>query len=70
MNEPCEYEFIVDGAVSDRVLLLFPELTARVDVRHSSTRLTGELTDIAAARGVIARIESLGLTLLSFRRYP
>jgi hypothetical protein len=65
-----EYEFLVDGALSDRVLASFPELIALHDDRRTATRLSGELPDTAAARGVIARLDSLGLTLLEFRRRP
>ncbi|WP_237422002.1 hypothetical protein [Gordonia sp. SID5947] len=62
-----EYEFVVDGALSDRAIACFPELTADVDHRHTTTRLTGALPDTAAVRGVMARLDTLGLVLLEFR---
>lgn len=62
-----EYEFVVDGTLSDRAIACFPELTADIDHRHTTTRLTGALTDTAAVRGVMARIDTLGLVLLEFR---
>ncbi len=70
MRDPFEYEFTVDGELSERALAAFPELRAEVDRQQIATKLTGELPDIAAARGVIARLDQLGLTLLSFRRFP
>ncbi|MDL9947059.1 hypothetical protein QSJ19_15970 [Gordonia sp. ABSL11-1] len=60
----------MDGALSDRVLASFPKLVALHDDRRTTTELSGELPDTAAARGVIARLDSLGLTLLEFRRNP
>lgn len=71
MRDPFEYEFTVDGELSERALAAFPELRAEVDRQQIATKLTGELPDTAAAaRGVIARLDQLGLTLLSFRRFP
>lgn len=69
-RDPFEYEFTVDGELSERALAAFPELRAEVDRQQIATKLTGELPDTAAARGVIARLDQLGLTLLSFRRFP
>ncbi|GAB93591.1 hypothetical protein [Gordonia rhizosphera] len=65
-----EYEFVIDGELSERVLSCFPELAVSIDRQHTSTRLSGELPDAAAARGIIARLDDLGLTLREFRRLP
>ena len=52
--------------VRDMLLTAFPELRSRTD--RGDTLLAGALPDRAALRGVLARIESLGLELLDVRR--
>jgi hypothetical protein len=61
-----KYEIRVRGHLGTKMLRAFPALGAQT--RGGDTLLTGPLPDQAAVYGVIARIESLGLELLEFRR--
>ncbi|NKY87797.1 hypothetical protein [Nocardia veterana] len=64
------YEFVVDGDLSDRALAEFPELTRSTVATPGSTTLFGALPDYTAMRGVLARLDALGLTVLEMRRLP
>ena len=64
------YQFIVDGVLSDRALAAFPELRAAVDDRHRTTTLYGMVADRTAMRGILARLDNLGFTLLELRQMP
>jgi hypothetical protein len=61
-----QYEFLVRGLLSDRLLSAFPEMHARI--RDHETLLTGQVPDQSALHGLLARIEALGLELLEVRR--
>ncbi|GAB2661784.1 hypothetical protein [Nocardia goodfellowii] len=63
-----KYQFVVEGALSERVLAAFPELESAT--REATTALTGTVADSTAMRGVLARLDNLGLTLLEMRRLP
>ncbi|NNH68951.1 hypothetical protein HLB23_03525 [Nocardia uniformis] len=63
------YQFVLDGELSDRALAAFPDLDA-LPRRHGRTVLFGAVTDPTAMRGVLARIDNLGLTLLEMRQLP
>ncbi len=66
--EPSTYCIEIRGRLPARVL---DELNGFVmDVGAQTTTLSGPLADAAALYGVIARLEALGLTLLSVRPTP
>ncbi|MET7767127.1 hypothetical protein [Nocardia sp. NPDC005366] len=70
MPDPIRYQFIIDGKLSERALAAFPELAASDRAPGEVTTLYGPVTDSAALRGIMARIDSLGLTLLEMRQMP
>jgi hypothetical protein len=63
--KPTHYEITVRGRLSDRLVAGFDGL--RAVPLPAATVLRGEL-DQAALYGVLARMESLGLELVDFRR--
>ncbi|MGV9413073.1 hypothetical protein ACWDOP_24475 [Nocardia sp. NPDC003693] len=63
------YQFVLDGELSDRALAAFPDLSA-APRRHGTTTLFGAVPDPTAMRGILARIDNLGLTLLEMRQLP
>ncbi|MFC8048108.1 hypothetical protein [Nocardia sp. NPDC057353] len=67
---PLRYQFIIDGELSERALAAFPELAASNRAPGAVTTLYGPVTDPAALRGLLARIDALGLTLLELRQMP
>jgi hypothetical protein len=56
----------VRGRLSKTMLVAFPELDAQL--LPSETVLAGQLPDLSALFGVLARVEALGLDLLEVRR--
>jgi hypothetical protein len=60
------YEIRIQGVLSDRLLIAFPDLDARAE--NGETVLTGALPDQAALYGILDEIEALGLELLEVRR--
>lgn len=69
MGVPNRYQFIVDGMVSGRVLAAFPEL-ALASGDWVFTSLYGPVTDYSNLRGILARLDALGLTVGELRRLP
>ncbi|WP_054811178.1 hypothetical protein [Nocardia arizonensis] len=67
---PVRYQFIIDGTLSERALAAFPELTASDRAPGDVTTLFGPVADTVALRGIMARIDALGLTLLEMRQMP
>ncbi|MFI6866155.1 hypothetical protein [Nocardia sp. NPDC050406] len=63
------YQFVVDGELSERALAAFPELSA-APRRHGMTVLFGAVASPTAMRGILARLDNLGLTLLEMRQLP
>ncbi|MEU0539060.1 hypothetical protein [Nocardia sp. NPDC005978] len=63
------YQFVVDGELSDRALAAFPDLSS-TPPQHGTTVLFGAVPDPTAMRGVLARLDNLGLTLLEMRQLP
>ncbi|MTE16687.1 hypothetical protein [Nocardia aurantiaca] len=63
------YQFVVDGELTERALAAFPELST-APLRPGMTILFGSISDPTAMRGILARIDNLGLTLLEMRRLP
>ena len=61
--KPTHYEITVRGRIGDTLLAAFDGLTATPSA--AGTVLRGEIADQSALYGVLERIESLGLELLS-----
>lgn len=69
MNAPTRYQFLIDGEVSDRVKAAFPELSV-ASAAGGFTSLYGPVADHTAMRSIMARLDSLGLTVAEMRRLP
>jgi len=63
---PASYEIRIKGRVGDPVLATFTTLNA--SVRPAETVLRGVVPDQAALRGLLDRIQSLGLELIEIRQ--
>lgn len=63
------YEFVVDGDLSERAKAAFPDL-AVAPIPATFTRLFGPIDDDTALRGMLARFDALGLTVVELRRLP
>lgn len=63
------YEFLVSGRVSDTVRAAFPEFDV-ADGPAGGTSIFGPVRDRAALRGVLARLDALGLTVVEMRKLP
>lgn len=63
------YEFLVDGTLSERALAAFPELTVAPAV-PAYTALYGPVDNATRLRGMLARFDALGLTVIEMRRLP
>lgn len=63
------YEFVVEGDLSERAKAAFPDL-AVARVPATFTRLFGPIDDETALRGMLARFDALGLTVVELRRLP
>lgn len=61
------YEFVVRGALSERALAAFPELT-HVPAPDGCTRLAGPVDGDQGLRTLLARFDVLGLTVIEMRR--
>jgi hypothetical protein len=64
--EPPRYEIRVSGVLPPEALLDFEYLTASVE--PVETVLYGELADLAALQGLLARLETFGANVLEVRR--
>ncbi|WP_280348405.1 hypothetical protein [Nocardia neocaledoniensis] len=64
------YQFVLEGELTDRAIAAFPELRRSAHSPTGMTTLYGELADNTAMRGVLARIDALGLTLIGMSRLP
>ncbi len=60
---------MVDGELSERALAAFPELST-APARQGMTVLFGAVAGPTAMRGILARIDNLGLTLVEMRQLP
>ena len=58
-----EYRLVLEGELSDRLAVAFPGMD--VAREHGNTTLSGPVRDQAELQGLLQRISSLGLTLLS-----
>ncbi|MGO4203447.1 hypothetical protein AB4Z09_17185 [Rhodococcus sp. TAF43] len=63
------YAFLVGGELSERVLAAFPELQVSETARAHTT-LYGPVRSPTELRGMLARFDSLGLTVIEMRRLP
>ena len=64
-----KYRFVVEGELSERARTAFPDLDT-VAPHDGTTVLFGTIADPTAMRGVLARLDNLGLTLLEMRQLP
>jgi hypothetical protein len=62
------YEFRIRGRLSEPALERFDMLES--DLERVETVLHGEIRDQAELRGILDRVQSLGLELLEVRRLP
>ena len=69
MNGGCVYEIHVKGHIPDRWSEWFDGLAIRC-LEEEETILTGALSDQAALMGVLSKIHSLNLMLVSIRQVP
>ncbi len=69
MNKPCIYEIKVRGTLTERWSTWFEDLEIHPGP-NGETVLTGQLLDQAAVFGVLSRIHSLNLELLSLWQLP
>jgi hypothetical protein len=65
---PADYEIRIKGRVGDSVLLAFEGLT--VTTEPVETILYGPIADQEALHELLAKIQSLGLEVVEFRRLP
>ncbi|MFE3293533.1 hypothetical protein [Rhodococcus sp. NPDC059234] len=63
------YEFLVRGDLSERVLAAFPELSV-AEAPHAYTALYGPIDGDTQLRGMLARFDALGITVVEMRRLP
>ncbi|MCQ4121743.1 hypothetical protein [Rhodococcus tibetensis] len=63
------YAFLLGGRLSERVLAAFPELDVSA-VTTSDTTLYGRVDSPTDLRGLLARFDALGLTVIEMRRLP
>ena len=68
MNKPYVYEIRVEGGLAERWSDWFEGLDIRPE-SNGDTTLRGELIDQAALFGVLTRIHSLNLKLVSIFRF-
>ncbi|HZD58701.1 MAG TPA: hypothetical protein VE136_18360 [Anaerolineales bacterium] len=67
MNKPCVYEIRVEGHLTDRWSDWFEGLAIRNELKGETT-LSGMLSDQAALFGLLNKIQSLNLVLISVNR--
>ncbi|MFF0543097.1 hypothetical protein ACWEVD_26300 [Nocardia thailandica] len=70
MAGPVRYQFVIDGELSDRAIAAFPELRRSEHSASGTTTLYGTVPDSTAMRGIMARIDVLGLTLVGLSQLP
>ncbi|TSD47482.1 hypothetical protein FFI94_015905 [Rhodococcus sp. KBS0724] len=69
MNAPIRYQFLIDGDVSDRMKVTFPDMST-ASTAGGYTSLHGPVADYIALRSIMARLDSLGLTVAELRKLP
>lgn len=68
VQSPMRYEVWIAEQISPTAIAAFPGLAARR--QPGGTVLSGPVRDQAHLHGVLARIQTLGLTLLELRQLP
>jgi hypothetical protein len=63
------YEFLIAGRVSDSTRAAFEDFDI-TDGPAGGTVIYGPIRDKAALRGVLARFDHLGLTVIEMRQLP
>lgn len=63
------YSFTIAGALSERSLAAFPELSIS-EIPGAYTMLYGSIPSASELRGVLARFDVLGLVLIEMSRLP
>ncbi|AWK70711.1 MULTISPECIES: hypothetical protein [Rhodococcus] len=63
------YAFLISGTLSERVIAAFPELDVS-GVTTGDTTLYGRVDSPTDLRGMLARFDALGLTVIEMRRLP
>lgn len=63
------YSFTVAGTLSERILAALPELHVS-DIPGAYTMLYGSIASPTELRGVLARFDALGITLIEMSRLP
>ncbi|MDV6271803.1 hypothetical protein [Rhodococcus globerulus] len=69
MNSPIRYQFLIDGDVSDHMNVTFPDMKV-ASTAGGYTSLHGPAADYIAMRSIMARLDSLGLTIAELRKLP
>ena len=67
MDQPHVYEIVVEGLLTEAWRCWFEDLELTIQPGHR-TQMWGELSDQSALYGVLSRIHSLNLVLVSVRR--
>ncbi|AHH19456.1 hypothetical protein NONO_c46720 [Nocardia nova SH22a] len=70
MPKDIRYRFVIEGELSERALAAFPDLNRSEISTSGTTTLFGSMADNTAVRGVLARVDALGLTLIEMSRLP
>ncbi|MEV5651135.1 hypothetical protein AB0L57_23045 [Nocardia sp. NPDC052254] len=70
MPKDIRYRFVIEGELSERALAAFPDLNRSEISTAGTTTLFGSMPDNTAVRGVLARVDALGLTLIEMSRLP
>jgi hypothetical protein len=68
-HSPWRYEFLLGVRVSDTIRSAFPELRSAPGPA-GGTVFYGQVEDDAHQHGLLARFQTLGLTVLEMRRLP
>jgi hypothetical protein len=66
---PVRYEFLIAGQVSDIVNAAFPELDV-VAAPTGGTAMYGPVRDASHLRGLLARFDDLGVSVVEMRQLP
>ena len=69
MHEPCMYEICVEGHLSENWSDWFDGLTIHNEP-SGETVISGSFVDQAALFGMLTKVHSLNLTLISVNRIP
>lgn len=69
MDKPCFYEIRIEGHLTGRFSNWFEGLTIQAE-SNGETNLSGLLSDQAALFGVLNKIHSLNLRLISVNKSP